>query len=84
METKLSSEEFIALRKKVDTWSAKSATLQGQLNEIKCRLKEEFDVDTLEEAKELQTQLQKQYEQAETKFKTNYDSFTEKWSNLLN
>jgi uncharacterized coiled-coil DUF342 family protein len=80
----LSSEEFVTLRKKIDTWTAKSATLQGQLNEITRRLKDEFNVDSIEAAKELRDQLQEQYETAEQKFNNNYQVFEEKWKAVLN
>jgi hypothetical protein len=82
--TSLTSDDFILLRKKIDSWTAKAATLQGQLNEIKRQLKNEFDVESIDQAKELQAKLKKQYDSAENAFKSSYNSFKEKWETLLN
>jgi phosphate starvation-inducible protein PhoH len=80
----LTVKQYTELKNKINNFRSRLDRLSGKQDEIKKTLKIEFSVDNLEEAKELQIKLKKQYEKAESQFLENYEHFTEKWESVLN
>ena len=60
-------EYLTTLKSKVEKAKEKKARLEGNLEMLFKKLKEEFDVDTLEEAQELLEKKQKQLEMKQTR-----------------
>ena len=60
-------EYLTTLKSKVEKAKEKKARLEGNLEMLFKKLKEEFDVDTLEEAQELLDKKQKQLEMKQTR-----------------
>ena len=60
-------EYLTTLKSKVDKAKEKKARLEGNLEMLFKKLKEEFDVNTIEEAQELLEKKQKQLEMKKTR-----------------
>jgi TolA-binding protein len=80
----LTVKQYTELKNKINNFQSKIDRLSGVQSEMLKNLKTEFGVDSLEEAKELQAKMRKQYEKAESQFLESYEHFTEKWESVLN
>ena len=79
----ITPKQYQDIKATIDTFQSKIARLQGQQEEIKRSLAAEFEVSTIEEAKELRDQLQAKYEKAQQKFQSSYEQFHDQYANLL-
>ena len=76
-------EKYQKLKQRAEKAKADVARAEGVLEEQKRKLKSEFGVDTLEDAEKLFEQLQKESQEAETKYNEEMVKFEEKWGKLL-
>ena len=79
----ITPKQYQELKNKIDHFQSKISRLQGQQEEIMRTLAAEFEVTTVEQAKELRDQLQFKYEKAQQKFQTLYEQFHEQYAHLL-
>ena len=71
------------LKNKVDQLKEDSQKAQGRLEEAEKRLKEEFDVDSFEEAEKLLKELHKKEEKAKQEYDEELAAFLGKWGGEL-
>ncbi len=72
-------DEYIKLKKQVETAQQKVSQAEGALGEIMKQLKKEFGCDTLKEAKRKLKQLKKQEADSKEKFEDAIVEYKEKW-----
>lgn len=80
----LTIEQYSELKNKINKWQTKTDKAMGRVEELQKTLKTEFGVESLEEAKELQSKLERQCKKAESQFMEEYKQFQEKWESVLN
>jgi predicted nuclease with TOPRIM domain len=79
----LSVREFEKIKADIDQTKAKLSRMEGQREELLSRLKEEFDLDSLEDAVEYLEKLKKKLEIATDSFNKAYTEYTNKWQSKL-
>lgn len=76
-------EEFENLKRKYEKRKKEKTEMEGALKSELQRLKEEFDFDTLENAKNGLNSLKKEFESISDKLKKKYKKFKTKYEKLL-
>jgi len=71
------------LKKRVDSYKAKIERSKGAKEEALRKLKEEFDVDNIADAKDLLEQIRKRERVAKKKFDKAMEKFKEAWSERI-
>lgn len=71
------------LRKEVEELKRESDRADGAYEQLKEKLKEEFDCDTIKQAKGLLLRLRKEARQANKKAEAELEAFSEKWEDWL-
>jgi hypothetical protein len=79
----LTTEEYLEIKSKIDRWKSKTDKLSGMMAEVLRTLNSEFNVTTLDEAKELLSKMSRRQEKLETQFLSDYERFKEKWGDVL-
>ena len=79
----ISVEEYQKLKKRVETVRREHDKAQGALEQTMKRLKEEFDCDSLKEARQLHKRLKREAAEAAEKFDGALAEFQEKWEGVL-
>ena len=77
-------EDLEKLKEKAEEIRQQRDRAQGRLEETEKRLREEFQVNSIDEAEELLEKLEKEEKQAETEFEKALEEFNEKWGDQLN
>lgn len=75
----LTEEKFQELKEKVETKRREAERAEGALEVSMKRLKEEFECDTIEEAKALFKKQKKELERDEKEFKKKLKEYEDKW-----
>lgn len=78
-----SIKQLEQLKTKVQEMEVEYNRAQGRLEETEKRMKDEFEVGSIEEAKQLLQELQKKEEKAEADFEKALEKFHEKWGEQL-
>jgi hypothetical protein len=71
------------LKSKVEKLRRRAQKAQGAKDQLMKQLKEEFDCDTLDEAKELKGKLERQEQKLLDQFHVELTEFEQKYSKLL-
>lgn len=71
------------LKRKAEQLRQQHDRAQGRLEETEKRLKEEFEVDSLEAAEKLLKKLEKEEAAAKEKFDNALEEFNEEWGDKL-
>lgn len=75
-------EQYARLKKRAEKSRSDYDRAEGILSEHKKKLKEEFGVDTIEEAEELLTKLTNLREENERKYNEKLKEYEEKWGKI--
>lgn len=79
----LSIKDFEKIKSKVDQLKREQSRAEGALESVMERIKDEFDCDSMAEAKELQKKLNEAAKKAETKYREALEEFEQNWGDLL-
>ena len=72
-------DQYQRLKKRADKAKSDAAKAEGALEELTKKLKEEFQVETLEDAEILLVKLQVEEKELEGKYKTELLAFETQW-----
>ena len=72
-------QEYYDLKEELEEAKRKKERAAGALEEAKARMKENFQVDSLEEAEELLEELSDEEHTLQDKFETALDEYKKKW-----
>jgi len=75
--------KYNELKVKADKLKAKADRVEGALEQLLLRLKNEFECDTIQEAEELLEQLMEEEAEAEENYEKEYKAFNSKWGEKL-
>ena len=75
----LSKEEFEKLKREVDQAHAESERAKGARDQLMRRLHDEFECDSLEEARTLLKKIQRQKDEAMKTFDEKMSDYRRKW-----
>lgn len=76
-------QRFTELKRKVEQLQRDADRAQGAMNQIKERLKEEYDLDSLKEAADLLLELETEVEELAVAFAEDLKTFEEEYGELL-
>lgn len=76
-------EQITELKEQIHSLQQQAAKAQGAIEQILKQLKEEFNVSSIEEAKETLRKLEQEKVELEQKLEDSYKKFIEKWSHLF-
>jgi len=79
MSTEITEEKYRKLKQEVEETKAEADRAQGALEQLLARLKEEFDCDSLKEAKAKLNELKAKKEKAQSVFEKVLEDYEEKW-----
>lgn len=77
--SQISEKDYLSLKREVEEAKANADRAQGALDELMDRLKQEFDCDSLKDAKALLADLQEKEEQAESAYLKAKSTYEKKW-----
>ena len=83
MKTNNSVQRFAKIKKRVAELKKTAAKAQGDLEVIDARLQQEFDCDSIDEAKQLLSELLEDEQEAKAIFENTLTAFEEKWKDKL-
>lgn len=76
-------ERYNALKTKVETLATNKAKAEGALAQQMTRLKEEFGVDTIAEAREHAAELNTEADEAAAAFEEALTAFEKEWGDVI-
>ena len=76
-------ERYNALKAKVELLATNKAKAEGALSQQMARLKEEFGVDTIAEAREHATELNTEADEAAAAFEEALGDFEKEWGDVI-
>lgn len=80
----MTEQELMVIKKRLESKKIEEATKKGQLEELKNKLKKEFDVQTPRGAKDKLAQMDEKLTKMESGFDGKVAEFNSKYSHLLN
>jgi predicted nucleic acid-binding Zn-ribbon protein len=75
----ITEQAFRQLKREVEDAKAEADRAQGALDQLLVRLKEEFECDSLKDAKTLLTELHAKMEKAQSEFDKAFRDYQTKW-----
>lgn len=74
---------FDEIKKKVETLKSSSERAQGALEQTMRKIKEEFEVETLEEAEKLLEKMHSEVDTMKVDFEKKLKEFEEEWEGVI-
>ncbi len=79
----MNERRFEEVRRKVETVKTQLTKTEGQLEVLQERLLNEFECESIDEARDLLKKMTSEAEAKEKKVKKLYDAFEEQWADVL-